>query len=188
MLRVPRRTAPTHLPASTRQEIIMNPIHRIRRLIGILAVGALLAFAAASPAMAATARLPHYGSSDTATASPCSEVCSGGGYASGTSNTTSSPTYSIPMILNDVGNPGPCSEVCSGGGYGSVSQPSPAPGHSTARNTATIPPAAARVVTQSAAFHWGDAGIGADGMLALTVIALGGALTLTHRRSHRIHD
>jgi hypothetical protein len=165
----------------------MNPIHRIRHLIGILAVGALLALAAASPAMAATAGLPHYGPSDPATASPCSEVCSGGGYASGNSNTTS-PIYSLPMILNYVGNPGPCSEACSGGGYGSVSQPAPTPGHSSAHNTAAIPPAAVRVVTQSAGFHWGDAGIGAGGMLALTVIALGGALTLSRRRSHRIHD
>jgi hypothetical protein len=42
----------------------MNPIRRIRRLAGILAAGAaaLLALAGASPAMAATASLPHYGS------------------------------------------------------------------------------------------------------------------------------
>jgi hypothetical protein len=41
----------------------MNPIRHIRRLAGILAAGAaaLLALAAASPAMAATASLPHYG-------------------------------------------------------------------------------------------------------------------------------
>jgi hypothetical protein len=97
--------------------------------------------AAAVPATA-TAQQP----SSAATASPCSEVCSGGGYASGTSTTTQ-PTYSIPIILNDLGNqgnlapcsevcsgggyglgagnPAPCSEVCSGGGYGLVSQPPP---------------------------------------------------------------
>jgi hypothetical protein len=45
-----------------------------------------------------------------------------------------------------------------------------------------------RVVTPSAGFHWGDAGIGAGGMLALIVIGLGGALALTHRRNQRIHD
>jgi len=41
----------------------MNPIRHIRRLAGILAAGvfALLALAAASPALAATASLPHYG-------------------------------------------------------------------------------------------------------------------------------
>ena len=57
-----------------------------------------------------------------ASASPCSEVCSGGGY-SGTSNTTRT-AYSLPTILNSASHPRPCSEVCSGGGYGPVSRPS----------------------------------------------------------------
>jgi len=41
----------------------MNTTHRIRRLARILAAGAcaLLALATASPAMAATTRVPHYG-------------------------------------------------------------------------------------------------------------------------------
>jgi hypothetical protein len=41
----------------------MNTIHRMHRLIGILAAGAcaLLVFAAASPALAATMRVPTYG-------------------------------------------------------------------------------------------------------------------------------
>jgi hypothetical protein len=58
-----------------------------------------------------------------------------------------------------AGGPGPCSEVCSGGGYGSVSPPS-------------------------------DAGIRARGMLVVIVIVigLGGALSLAHRRNHRIRD
>ena len=43
-----------------------------------------------------------------------------------------------------------------------------------------------RVVTHNGGFDWGDAGIGAGGMLALTLIGLGGAVTLTHRRG--IHD
>jgi hypothetical protein len=47
-----------------------------------------------------------------ASASPCSEVCSGGGYGS-----VSRPSWT-------PGDSGPCSEVCSGGGYGSVSRPS----------------------------------------------------------------
>ena len=64
------------------------------------------------------AQLPGKSSSP-ASASPCSEVCSGGGY-SGISN-TARPTYSLPPLFNDIGHPGLCSEVCSGGGYGSVS-------------------------------------------------------------------
>jgi hypothetical protein len=45
----------------------MNPIRHIRRIAAVLAgiltasTGALLAVAAASPAMAMTARVPHYG-------------------------------------------------------------------------------------------------------------------------------
>ena len=120
--------------------------------------------------------------------SPCSEVCSGGGYGSGTITTTQ-PAYSIPIILNypgDQGNPAPCSEVCSGGGYGLVSQPSRTPDDSSAYHAARIPLTAGRAVTASAGFHWGDAGIGAGGMLALIVIGLGAALTLTRRRNQRI--
>jgi len=109
-----------------------------------------LALALGVPATTAAAQQPNKPSSP-ASANPCSEVCSGGGYR--------------------VGDPGPCSEVCSGGGYGSVGR-------------ASIPPAVVRVVAHSGGFNWGDAGIGAGGMLALTVIGLGGALTLTRRRNH----
>ena len=146
----------------------------------ILALG----LAVGVPAAAAAQQPAKPGSP--ASASPCSEVCSGGGYGSGNSTTTQ-PTYSLPIILNNVGNPAPCSEVCSGGGYGLVSQPSRTPDDSSAYHTARIPPTAVRVVTASAGFHWGDAGIGAGGMLALIVIGLGGALTLTRRRNQRIH-
>jgi hypothetical protein len=43
----------------------MNTIRRIHHLLGLLAAsaGALLVLAVASPAMAATARVPHYGPS-----------------------------------------------------------------------------------------------------------------------------
>jgi hypothetical protein len=61
------------------------------------------------------------------------------------------------------------------------------PGDSSAYHVARIHPIAGRVVTASSGFHWGDAGIGAGGMLALTAIGLGAALTLTHRRNQRIH-
>jgi hypothetical protein len=177
---------------------------RLWRLAAVLAVltCGLLASAAAVPAAfatilpdkgppaggvpaTATAQQPDKPGSP-ARASPCSEVCSGGGYASGTS-AARPPAYSLPMILLGAGDPGPCSEVCSGGGYGSVGPPSRTPGDSSAHDTARIPPAGGRV-TDSAGFHWGDAGIGAGAMLALIVLGLGGALTLTRRRNHRIHD
>jgi hypothetical protein len=37
-------------------------------------------------------------------------------------------------------------------------------------------------------FDWGDAGIGAGGMLTLTLISVGGILTVTNRRNHRTSD
>jgi hypothetical protein len=147
-----------------------------------------LALALAAGVPAATAAQQPGQRSSPAPASPCSEVCSGGGYASAT-GTTTSPAYSLPVILNDLGlgNPTPCSEVCSGGGYGSMSPPSRTSDRSSAHNTATVPPAAVHVAARSGGFAWSDAGIGAGGMLALTVIGIGGALTLTRRRNQHIH-
>ena len=52
-------------------------------------------------------------------------------------------------------------------------------------SSTSAPPTVVRVVTHNGGFHWGDAGIGAGGMLAVTLIGLGGAITVTHRR--RIH-
>ena len=80
--------------------------------------------------LATTAAQPPGKSGSAASASPCSEVCSGGGY-SGISN-AARPTYSLPPTLNGVGDPGPCSEVCSGGGYSGISN--------AARPTYSLPP------------------------------------------------
>ena len=86
--------------------------HRRTTMIALmltLALGVLATTAAQLPGKSGSA----------ASASPCSEVCSGGGY-SGISN-AAAPTYSLPPTLNGVGDPGPCSEVCSGGGYSGIS-------------------------------------------------------------------
>jgi hypothetical protein len=42
-----------------------------------------------------------------------------------------------------------------------------------------------RVITPQTGFDWGDAGIGAAGGFALSMLGLGGALTVSQRRSHR---
>ena len=120
-----------------------------------------LALAAAIPATFAADQ-----SSTPADASPCSEVCSGG-----------AASYGLPSAAPA---PSPCSEVCSGGAasYGTTV--------SATHTNPTIRPATVRVVTHGGGFDWGYAGIGAGGMLALTLIGLGGALTLTQRRKHRI--
>jgi hypothetical protein len=118
--------------------------------------------AAGVPATA-TAQQPGKPSSP-ASSSPCSEVCSGGGYGLGAgdpgpcSEVCSGGGYGLgagdPGPCSEVcsgggyglgaGHPGPCSEVCSGGGYGSVSPPSGTPADSSAGNTAGIPPTGAR--------------------------------------------
>jgi hypothetical protein len=99
---------------------------------------------------------------------------------------------------------GPCSEVCSGRAPGYANQPPETstdagvtlPHDSRPRPLAlpssysptSIRTAVVHVVTHSDGFDWAAAGVGAGGMLALTLIALGGAATATHRRNHRIHE
>ena len=116
--------------------------------------------------------------------------------ANSQSSTAVRPNPDEQTVTGATANPGPCSEVCSGGAgsYGSAGQRSSTPDESQPRSaaasslhsTASTPPTVVRVVTHTGGFHWSDAGIGAGGMLALTLIGLGGAITLTHRR--RIRD
>jgi hypothetical protein len=42
-----------------------------------------------------------------------------------------------------------------------------------------------RTISGDSGFDWGDAGIGAGAGLALSVIAVGGALAVSQRRSRR---
>jgi len=90
---------------------------------------------------------------------PCSEVCSGRGYGS------------VNVSTRTPASTGPRSEVVSGGGYGPVS----------------VPATVVRVAAPGSGFDWGDAGIGAGGAFALTMIGLGGVLTATNRRGHHTH-
>jgi hypothetical protein len=57
------------------------------------------------------------------------------------------------------------------------SSPSPASVNSS--------PTAAPTATPSGGFDWGDAGIGAAGGLALSIVGIGGALALSGRRTRR---
>ena len=124
--------------------------------------------------------------------------------ANSQSSTAVRPNPDQQTVTGAPASPGPCSEVCSGGAgsYGLASQRSSTPAESGATlthdsrpqavavhsrpSTSSTPPTVVRVVTHNGGFHWGDAGIGAGGMLAVTLIGLGGAITLTHRR--RVHD
>jgi hypothetical protein len=97
---------------------------------------------------------------------------------------------------------GPCSEVCSGAGYGfagtSLAESGARLPHNPLAGTgllsqqpsasfaATHTPAVVHVTAPSGGFDWGDAGVGAGGMLALILIAAGGVLTVARRRSHSV--
>jgi hypothetical protein len=50
------------------------------------------------------------------------------------------------------------------------------------QNTPSVPPTVVRVTTPDGSFHWGDAGIGAAGGLALAMLALGLTLVLRSQR------
>jgi hypothetical protein len=71
--------------------------------------------------------------------------------------------------------PATCGDVCSGHGYGNVDVVALSP---RVRPTPTAAP--------NAGLDWGDAGVGAGGMLALILIGTGGALTVARRRSHTV--
>lgn len=135
--------------------------HRITLTIGLaLALAAAIAPLASAdppPLAQAAAAIANHSTHIPASSTPCSEVCSGSGY-----NTVKAST-ARPVST------GPRSEVVSGGGYGPVSTP------------ATV----VRVVAPSGGFDWGDAGIGAGGAFALTMIGLGGVIAATNRRSRQ---
>ena len=64
---------------------------------------------------------------------------------------------------------GPHSEVIDNGGY----------------SFANVPPTIVRVIAPNSGFHWGDAGIGAVGALALAILGLGSAIAVSQRRARR---
>ena len=115
--------------------------------------------------LAATSAAQQSKPSAHATTGPCSEVCSGGAASYGT------PVANAP-------NARPCSEVCSGG---AASYGAPSPNASLA----SIRPTVLRVITPKGGFDWGDAGIGGAAGFGLAILALAGALAISHRRARR---
>jgi hypothetical protein len=90
-----------------------------------------------------------------ASAASCGDVCSGHGY--GPANVTTRTPATVAS----------CGDVCSGHGYGSISAPA----------------GVLRVAAPGGGgFDWGDAGLGAGSMLALTIIGIGGVLAGANRR------
>jgi hypothetical protein len=126
--------------------------------------------------------------------------------ANSRSSTAIRPNPDEQTVTGATADPGPCSELCSGEArsYGLASPRSWTPDESGATlphdprprwvaasslySTASTAPKTIRVITPGGGFRWGDAGIGAGGMLALTLFGLIGARTTTGRRNHRIRD
>ena len=100
------------------------------------------------------------------TGASCGDVCSGHGYGP------------VSVATRAPATTAPCGDVCSGHGYGPVNV-------STRAIPSVRPPSAA---APSSGFDWGDAGIGAGSMLALTLIGVGGVLAASNRRGRHTHQ
>ena len=147
--------------------------------------------AALTLALTAIAASPALATPPPSSPGPCSEVCSGGGYAPGLNRPAATRTST--HTRSGVANTGPCSEVCSGGGYGSgVTRPaavptSTGPGSDVSGTNgydfARVPSTVVRTISGDSGFHWGDAGIGAAAALGLMLATTGGTLLLAHRRT-----
>lgn len=107
------------------------------------------------------------------------------------------PGFQGPLVQpNHQSAPSVCSEVCSSGGY------TPAPAAKTSSiavsHARRVPPtvistplvaapAPARVVPHTGGFNWGDAAIGAGGMITILVLT-GGVLMTSMRRSRQLEQ
>jgi hypothetical protein len=98
--------------------------------------------------------------------------------ANSQSSTAVQPNPDEQTASNAPATPAPCGDVCSGHGYGPVNG-------STRAIPIVRPPSTA---APSSGFDWGDAGIGAGSMLALTLIGVGSALAASSRRGRHTHE
>jgi hypothetical protein len=122
--------------------------------------------------------------------------------AGGQAPTAARPNPDEQTLTQATANSGPCSEACSGSGYDLAGTSSVESGARLPHNplagtgllsqqpsrlvAATRTPAVVHVTAPSGGFDWGDAGVGAGGMLALILIAAGGVLTMARRRTHSV--
>ena len=110
-----------------------------------------------------------------------------GGYTanptSGQSVTAARPNPDEQTVTGPAVNPTPAT-VYSPQDKSSMPATSPS---TTAASTARVSaaPPVVRVQAPANGFDWGDAGIGAAGGLALSLIGVGGALAVSHHRTRR---
>jgi hypothetical protein len=65
--------------------------------------------------------------------------------------------------------------------------PADSPSVTSQASVPATPPTIVRVSASNGGFDWGDAGIGAAGGFAVSMIALGGALAASQRRGRHTH-
>ena len=155
------------------------------RISGIVAAGALALGVSAVQASARTFDISASGYGVRAAAAahasarspvPCGDVCSGGGY--GTATPPLSVSNGSGATLPHDGRSRPL--VLS-----SANHPASTPTGVRPYNAAGAPRTVVRVVTHDGGFHWGDAGIGAGGVLVLSILGIGGMMAFSHRRVRR---
>lgn len=153
------------------------------------AIALTLALAAAAPA---SARHELNSPSGTAQASApastnlCSEVCGAGGYTAVKQLAVASAEQGATLphnprgsseVLSGAGSGSPSSTVTSRGSNGPRSEVVSGGGYSNPSGVPTV----VRVVAPSGGFHWGDAGIGAGGAIAMLLL-IGAVLGATNVR------
>jgi hypothetical protein len=109
--------------------------------------------------------------------------------------TTHRITTTAAAILTLAGASGPAAAAGPpDAGIATATHPAPATAYSrqdksviplTSRSTSANGAAIVRIQTPQSGFDWGDAGIGAAGGFALSMIGLGGVLVVTQRRGRR---
>jgi len=119
---------------------------------------------------------------------PCSEVCSGAGYGpasqpSGNLDDSGARLPHDPRVGLSKTQIASLSEIQQGAKEAGLH-----PGVFGPAGARTTPATIARVTAPDDGFDWGDAGIGAGGMLALTLIGVAGAIALINRRNDRVRD
>lgn len=133
-------------------------LYQLHRFKLVLALSLTLAAVAAAPAAARFA-VPGGDTQPVPPStqpSPCSEVCSGGGYPS-----VARMSAAVAAINGRTLNP-------------------------VVSHTQTTQGSSVRVVRHNDGFAWGDAGIGAGAAIALLAIVLGGVGVTVSRRAHRL--
>ena len=158
--------------------------HRIALAIALTVALAAAAPASARPARDSPAVTAHV--SAPASSNLCSEVCTAGGYTAVTPLAVASAERGATLPHNPRGR----SEVVSGAASGSQSSTFTSRGSNGPRsevvsgagyrNPSGIP-TVVRVVAPSGGFHWGDAGIGAGGAIAMLLV-IGAVLGATNVR------